>query len=120
MLNFINEAIARFKSLFSRLQVKQFLPMFLVGFVLLTINNDLVPLDNQRLGRKLNNEIHQDGELRPKTNGEWNQQAMETDGRPVERLKRIVEQSGEAIKDFSNLYPEAVERGAAELSNGSK
>jgi hypothetical protein len=114
MLNLIYEAIAKFKSLFTKLQVKQFLPIVLVGFLLLTINNDLVPLDNEALGKKLNDEVHQDGELRPKTSAEWSQQAQETDGRPLERLKRIGEQSAEAFKDFGELYPDTFERGTPE------
>jgi hypothetical protein len=82
-----------------------------IGFLILTTNSELVPLNNRALGNKLNNEIHQDSESRPKTNGEWSQQAAETDGRPLERLKRVGIQTKEALKDFGEVYPDTFQKG---------
>jgi hypothetical protein len=109
--NQFKDAIAKFKSLLNRFQTKQFLSIAFVGFLILTTNIELVPLNNRALGNKLNKEIHQDGESRPKTNKEWSQQAAETDGRPVERLKRVGVQTTEALKDFGEVYPDTFQKG---------
>jgi hypothetical protein len=92
--------------LFGRFQSQQFLSIVLISFVILTINTEVVPPNNQALANKLNSEIHQDGESRPKTDEEWSQQAAETEGRPLERLKRVGAQTQEALKDFGAIYPD--------------
>ncbi len=114
MTNLIREAIAKVSSSLSGLRAKYFLPIVLTGFMLLATNT--VPaLSNPTVTKKVDNIIHQDGSQRPKTTGEWEQQAQEVEGRPVERLKRIGEQSVEAVKDFSAMYPDTAERSAPEL-----
>jgi len=109
--NLFNQTIVKFNSLLGKLQTKQFLSIVFIGFLILTTNSELVPLNNRALGNKLNNEIHQDSESRPKTNGEWSQQAAETDGRPLERLKRVGIQTKEALKDFGEVYPDTFQKG---------
>jgi len=109
--NLFNQTIVKFNSLLGKLQTKQFLSIVFIGFLILTTNSELVPLNNRALGNKLNNEIHQDSESRPKTNGEWSQQAAETDGRPLERLKRVGVQTKEALKDFGEVYPDTFQKG---------
>jgi hypothetical protein len=114
MKNLFSQVIAMFnillksllRMLFGRFQSQSLLSIVLISFVILTINTEVVPPTNQALANKLNNEIHQDGESRPKTNAEWVQQAAETDGRPVERLKRVGTQTKEAFKDFGEIYPD--------------
>ena len=103
MINLISETIAQVSSLLNKLQVKQLLSIFMIGFVLLTTNVE-PGLNNQKLNPELNKIIHQDDSTRPKTTGEWNQQARETKGDPNERFKRIGEQSAEAIKEFGSMY----------------
>jgi hypothetical protein len=100
--NLFNDAIAKVGSLLDRFHIRQFMSVIFIGFLILTTNTNLVPLDNRALGNKLNTEIHQDGETRP---------AAETDGRPGERLNRVVLQTKEAFKDLSELYPEALKKG---------
>lgn len=112
-------AIAKFNLLLDllieRTQVKRFLPIVLVSFMLLATN--VTPkINNQALTKQLNSEIHQDDSSRPKTTAEWEKQARETEGRPVERLKRIGEQSVEAVKEFAEMYPDTAERGASSLA----
>jgi len=109
--NPFKDAITKFKSLLYRFQTKQFLSIAFIGFLILTTNIELVPLNNRALGNKLNNEIHQDGESRPKTNKEWSQQAAEIDGRPVERLKRVGVQTTEALKDFGKVHQDTLQKG---------
>lgn len=104
MFNFLLKSLH--KLLFGRFQSQQFLSIVLISFIILTINTEVVPPTNQALAKKLNNEIHQDGESRPKTDAEWSQQAAETDGRPLERLKRVGTQTKEALKDFGEIYPD--------------
>jgi hypothetical protein len=115
--NPFKDAIANFKSLLGRFQTKQFLSIVFIGFLILTTNTELVPPNNRALSNKLNNEIHQDGESRPKTTEEWSQQAAETDGRPLERIKRVGIQTKEALKDFGEVYPDTFKKGDAKIQN---
>ncbi len=115
MLNFISQAIAKFFSFFKSLQVKPFLPIVLIGFLLLTISAEPSRLETQQAIKKLDQTVHQEDSIRPKTTGEWEQQAREVEGRPVERLKRIGEQSAEAVKDFGSMYSDTAERSSEAL-----
>jgi len=117
MRNLFNEVIVKFNSLLARLQTKQFLSIVFIGFLILTINTELVPPNNRALANELNDEIHQDGESRPKTSGEWSQQAAETDGRPLERLKRVGVQTKEALKDFGEVYIDTFQKGDSKIQN---
>jgi hypothetical protein len=102
---------------------KQFLgtllPVLLVG-VLLVAPNGADGMSEGKLGKVVDRDIHQDAEKRPKTTGEWNKQSRETKGKPGERLKRVGEQSAEAIKDFGSVFPDTAERSAAELESSVK
>jgi len=104
MLNFISQAIAKFFSFFKSLQVRQLLPIVLVGFLILNISAAPNRSETQQAIKKLDQTVHQEDSTRPKTTGEWEQQYRETEGRPVERLKRIEEQSAEAVKDLGSMY----------------
>lgn len=119
MSSLIFEAAAKFGSFFKRLKVKQFLPTALALLILLTTNIALGQND-QAMGRSLNEVVHQEDSQRPKTTGEWNQQARETKGAPGERLKRIGEQSVEAVKDFGAVYPDTAQKSVSELKNSDK
>ncbi len=119
VFSLVFRAIAKFdlllNSVLNRVQVRHFLPIVLISFMILATN--VTPnLNNKALTKQLNNEIHQDDSSRPKTSAEWNKQAQETEGRPVERLKRIGEQSVEAVKEFAEIYPDTAERGADSLA----
>jgi hypothetical protein len=67
------------------------------------------------LGRRVDNAIHEDDSVRPKTTGEWKQDARKTENAPGERLKKITEQSKEAVKDFGKVYPDTAEKSARSL-----
>jgi hypothetical protein len=108
MLNLISRIIGRI------------VPIFLIGVVLLTTNIERSfseKLSGKKLDQVVAQDIHQDNEKRPKTTGEWNQQSRETQGKPGERLKRIGEQSAEAVKDFGAMFPDTAKRSATELES---
>ncbi|MBF2046474.1 hypothetical protein HJG54_26105 [Leptolyngbya sp. NK1-12] len=111
MLNLISGAVARIGSFLNGFQVKRFLAVALIGFVVLTANvsNDR---GAQAIKNKVDEAIHQNDSDRPKTVGEWKQEARETEGAPGERLQRIAKESKEAVKDWAKLYPDTAERSA--------
>ncbi len=119
MLNFISEAISKIGSLLNKLPTKRFVSLVLLGFLFLTTNVD------QRTGNPVSDLydkiVHQDNSQndsqRPKTMGEWNKQDRETKGDPGERIKRIGEQSIDAVKDLGAVYPNTAKRSAASLQN---
>lgn len=118
MTNLISGAIAHISSLVKNFQVKRFLAIALVGFVVLTINVNSASA-NKAVTREIDNLVHQDNSDRPKTTGEWNKEARETKGAPGERLKRIGKESAEAVKDFGSVYPDTAKRSGRELKENT-
>jgi hypothetical protein len=123
MLNLVSKMIHYVERL-SKQFLSQFLPVFLMGVLLLSNMANGIDangsMSKDNLSKRVDKDIHQDAEKRPKTTGEWNKQSRETQGKPGERLKRVGEQSAEAIKDFGSVFPDTAERSAAELENGIK
>lgn len=117
MLNFISEAISKFNSFVKSIQAKQFLPMVMIGFVLLTINVTPSRQETRQAIKKLDQTVHQKDSTRPKTTGEWEQQAHETEGRPLERIKRIGEQSVEAVQEMGSMYSDTAKRSSEALKD---
>ncbi|MEA5507203.1 hypothetical protein VB735_29730 [Halotia wernerae UHCC 0503] len=116
MKNLISRTITYISSLLSRLQVNRFLAVVLVGSLLLTTNVAFGSQSNKDLGEKVREQIQQNDSQRPKTTGEWYQEARETENSPGERLKRIGEESAEAFKEFGSGYVE----GTQETARGIK
>jgi hypothetical protein len=100
------------------IRVRQFLPLLLVAFLLLPIHISSAN-NSKAIAKKLDEVVHQDDSQRPKTTGEWNQEAREVKGEPGERLKRIGKQSAEAVKEFGQIYPDTAEKSASELKNSN-
>ena len=119
MPSLISGTITKVNALLKKLYIKQFLPMILVGLMLLTTNVD-PDLPSQATVDRLDAMMKQEDPQRPKTTAEWEQQARETKGQPVEKLKRIGEQSADAIKEFGKMYPDVAKRSAAELRDSIK
>jgi hypothetical protein len=119
MLNLISKTIDYIRSLFTKQTLGSVLPVLLIGVLLLTTNIDRSPSE-QNLGKVVDRDIHQDSEKRPKTTGEWKQQSREVQGKPGELLKRVGGQSAEAVKDFGSVFPDTVERSAADLKSNRK
>lgn len=118
MINLISRAIAHMSSLLKELQVKRFLAVVLVGFLLLTTNVDL-ERSSHAVTDKINEVVHQNDSQRPKTTGEWNKEARETKDAPGERLQKIATESAEALKDFGSLYPDTAQRSAGSLQDNT-
>lgn len=96
-------AIAHTSALLKKLQVKYFLASVLVGFLVLTTNVNS-EYSNQTLAMKIDQIAHQNGSQRPKTIGEWNLEARETESQPGKRFQKIVGESKEALKEWGLLY----------------
>ena len=114
MTNLIASTISSLNSLLKKIQVKQFLAVVLVGFFLLTTNVD-TDRRTQKMYQKIDETAHQSDSVRPKTTGEWYDEAHETKGAPVERLKNIAEESAKAVKEWGSLYPDTAARSTEEL-----
>ncbi|WP_017655802.1 hypothetical protein [Fortiea contorta] len=119
MTNLISRAVAHIGSVLKDLHFKRFLAIAIVGFVVLTTNVDGNHA-SKAVTKSLDRVVHQDNSERPKTTGEWNQEARETKGDPGERIKRIGKESAEAVKDFGSVYPSTAKRSARELKENTK
>lgn len=111
MTNLISRAISHISSLLKEFQVKRFLAVVFVGFVVLTAN---VGTDRgaQAITKRIDETVHQGDSQRPKTTGEWNKEARETKGAPGERVQRIAKETKEAVQDWGEVYPDTAERSA--------
>ncbi|MBD2679395.1 MULTISPECIES: hypothetical protein [Nostoc] len=116
MKNLISNAIGHISSLLQGLQVKRFLAVALVGFLVLT-TNITSGSSNQDLGQRVRQQVEQNDAQRPKTTGQWNREARETEGSPGERLQRIGQQSGEAFKEFGSGYVQGAKETARDVGN---
>lgn len=106
--------IQGFTAAFKAWSLKGVLSFVLTASLLLTINAE-PSASVEKITQRINEVVSQSDSQRPKTTGEWNKEARETEGRPVEKLKRIVQQSGEAVQEFGEVYPETAEKSVAEL-----
>ncbi|MEA5597552.1 hypothetical protein [Rivularia sp. UHCC 0363] len=119
MRNVIKSAIANIGVMFKQLQVKQFFAVVLVGFLLLTTN--IAGMDRgQALTNKVEQLTDQNNSDRPKTVGEWNKEARQTEDAPLERVKRIGKESAEAVKDFGGMYADTAEKTTPDLDNNMR
>jgi hypothetical protein len=116
MIESIGRTIAKISSLFNQTQVKQLLSIAIVGLVLVA-NNVAPERTSKATVDRLDRLVQQENPDRPKTTAQWQQQAEEVKGRPGERLKRIGEQSADAVKEFGSSYPDVAKKSAAELKD---
>ncbi|MBD2409832.1 hypothetical protein FACHB389_10320 [Nostoc calcicola FACHB-389] len=118
MTNLISQATNHISSLLKGLQVKRFLAVVLVGFLVLTTNM-ASGYSNQDLGERVRQQVQQDDSRRPKTTGEWNKEARETEGSPGKRLQKIGEESAEAFKQFGSGYVEGAQKTARDIQDNA-
>jgi hypothetical protein len=118
MINFISRTIGEISSLFKGLQVKRFLAVALVGFVVLTTNVTSGQND-KGLKERVREQIEQNDAQRPKTIGQWNKEARETEGSLGERLEKIGGESAEAFKEFGSGYVEGAQKTASDVGNSA-
>lgn len=115
MSNLIANTASYVSSLLKKLQVKQFLAVVLVGFLLLTTNIDS-GRNNKGLPQQIDEIAHDRDSVRPKTTREWEKEGRETENSPGERLGRIGKESAKAFQEFGSGYVE----GAKETANQAK
>ncbi len=105
-------------SLLKGLQVKSFLAVVLVGFLVLTTNVSYGQKD-KGLGERVREQVEQNDAQRPKTVGQWNKEARETEGSPGERVKKITKESAEAFKEFGSGYVEGAQKTASDVGDSA-
>lgn len=115
-MNLISTAIDRISSLFKGLQVKRFLAVVLVGFVLLTANVD-AGRSSKAYGSQVGSKADLNDPERPQTTREWKQEARETEDAPGERLQKIGQETGDALKEFGEMYQDTAKRSVRELKD---
>lgn len=118
MKDLISKTVNYVGSLLQTLQVKSFLAVVLVGFLLLTANPNL-ERGSKAATKEIDKVAHQNDSDRPKTTGEWNQEARETKGDSDGRLGRIGKESVEAVKDFGQMYSDTAKRSADALKDNA-
>ncbi|MBE9180097.1 hypothetical protein IQ268_16115 [Oculatella sp. LEGE 06141] len=118
MINLISGTIARINSQLKGIQVSRFLAVVLTGFLLLTTNVDS-GRNNQTLGKKLDNTLHQIDSERPKTTGEWYDEARQTEDSLGDRVGNIAEESAQAVKEWGALYPNTAKRSGQALEDNA-
>ncbi|WP_413163031.1 hypothetical protein ACL6C3_27820 [Capilliphycus salinus ALCB114379] len=110
MINFISGLYTRLSAWLDQFQVKRFLTVVLVGSLLLTTGlSQAENNNNTNLTNQVDRAIHQGNSDRPKTTGEWQAEAVETEGAPGQRIQRIAGESAEALKDWGSLYPDVAD-----------
>lgn len=113
MMNLISRAIAPFASRLKGLQVQRLVSIVLVGFLLLTSNGN-PNLSNPGLTQKVQERAHQNTDQRPKTTGEWMNEARQ-DAPIGERIQQIAEDSADAFKEFGSGYIKGAKKTANDV-----
>jgi len=118
MVNFVSNAVKSISALFQGLQVRRVLSLCLVGIILLTTGVG-AEQRSKAITDRVDSLVHRDDSDRPKTTGEWQQEAREVEGSPGERVGRVAKESAEAVQDFGELYPDVVERSVPPLRDNA-
>ncbi|AFY46886.1 hypothetical protein Nos7524_0991 [Nostoc sp. PCC 7524] len=123
MANLFTKAINTIKFIYQNFELKRFFAIALVGFVVLTTSLDSsidAGRSSDSLTRRLDKVVHQDDADRPKTTGEWNKEARQTEEASGERAKRIAKESGEALKQWGSVYTDTAQRSADDLQDNNR
>ncbi|MEH1792838.1 MULTISPECIES: hypothetical protein [unclassified Nostoc] len=118
MINLISKTIGNIDSLLKGFQVKRFLAVVLVGFLVLTTNVTSGQND-KALKERVREQIQQNDAQRPKTTGQWNKEARETEGSLGKRLEKIGGESAEALKEFGSGYVKGAQKTASDVGNSA-
>ncbi|MGG6240590.1 hypothetical protein ACQ4N7_18365 [Nodosilinea sp. AN01ver1] len=85
--------------------------------VLLTAGVDAK--QNARQQARSNSEIPPAGDVgRPRTMNQWQAENEALEGRPGEKLKRIAEESADAVKNMAEIYPQNAKTLTPGVDNG--
>ena len=117
-MNLISTAIARISSLLKGFQIKSFLSVVLVGFLLLTTNVD-AGRSNKAYGTQVGSNADLNNPERPQTTREWRQEARATSDSPGERVQKIGQEAGAAVKEFGEMYKDTADRSIRELKDNT-
>ncbi|WP_319423166.1 hypothetical protein [Pleurocapsa sp. FMAR1] len=109
MIHLISLAINRISSLLKKIQVKSFLTAVLLGAVLLTNGVSSSAINSKTAADVVGGDVVGNNPERPTTTREWRQQARRTEDAPLEKVKEIGKETGEALKDLGKLYPDVAE-----------
>ncbi|MEH2146860.1 hypothetical protein [Nostoc sp.] len=118
MINLISRTISHISTLLKGLQIKGFLAVVIVGFLMLT-TNVAYGQNDKALGERVREQVEQNDSQRPKTIGEWNKEARETEGSPGKRLEKIGKESAEAFKQFGSGYVEGAQKTANDVGDSA-
>lgn len=117
-MNLISTAIARISSLLKGFQIKSFLSVVVVGFLLLTTNVDS-GRSNKAFGTPAGSNADLNNPERPQTTREWKQEARETSDSPGDRIQKIGQEAGAAVKEFGEMYQDTAKRSISELKDNT-
>ena len=117
MQNLISRAVTHINFLINGLQVKRFLAVILVGFIVLTTSVDANQQNNRALTKQVRQQAEKLDSVRPKTTNQWYKEARKTEDSPGERLENIAEESAQAFKEFGSIYPDNAKRTAPVLQD---
>ncbi|MEG4234696.1 hypothetical protein QUA40_21715 [Microcoleus sp. Pol11C3] len=115
-MNLISTAIARISSLLKGFQMKSFLSVVLVGFLVLTTTVDS-GRTNKGFGTQASSKAELNNSERPQTTREWRQEARETSDSPGQRAQKIGQEAGAAVKEFGEMYQDTAKRSVRELKD---
>lgn len=119
-MNRLNSLIIRTVNFLKSLSIQQSVALLLGAFVMLiTIPSEQAQAaqSSPAMQDKAEDILNDDESNRPKTTREWYQEARETEGEPLERTKRIVEETADAVEDWAELYPDVAERSIPALQD---
>lgn len=95
------------KAVLNRIHWKQFAVACSAVVILLTANG--VKADQNTGGRAYASELPPTQEIgRPRTMGQWEAENQALEGQPGKKLKRIAEESADAVKSMAEIYPQNV------------
>lgn len=119
MKTWMNAAIAHLRSLLQNLQFRQAVAVMVIGFWLLTSGMDIRNAEGQapRLTQKIQQEIHTKDSDRPKTTGEFLDEAR-GDVPLDERIDNIVRDSKEAFQDWGEEYAKGIRKTGDQIQEG--
>lgn len=126
MMNWLSNAIANLNTFIQKIQVKRFLSVVLVGFLVFANHPNKVELPanniqsaestNKAAANRIKDIAHQNDSARPKTTGELLDEAR-GDVPLNERLNNITRDSVEAFKDWGAEYVDMGKESANHLKN---
>ncbi len=108
---------AALKGMLSRIQWKQFAVACSAVVVLLATSG--IKADQNTSNRAYSNELPPTQDVgRPRTMGQWEAENEALEGQPGEKLKRIAEESADAVKNMAGIYPQNAKTLIPGVDNG--